>query len=146
MYILLMILINSVILFMTRLYSIKLYTKNYLKSNDYISNVIKNSSHNLINNTKNNYYYNSKENIFKKNEHNTLDGLDMRENITDNITDNISLFNISVLLYKKTLLDILNNDGININNKLSHIEEYNKIFNENKCYNIYEGLMKDWDF
>jgi len=142
-----MIFINSVILFITKLYStklysIKLYTKNYLKNDDYISHIInihknKNSNNNLINN----YYYNVKEHIFNKN--NTIDGFDMRKNITDNI----SIYNISVFFYKKTLLDILNNYGVNINNKINNIEEYNKIFNENKCYNIYGGgLMKDWNF
>ena len=137
--------INTVILFMTRLCSTKLYTRNYLKSDDYISHIInknKNSTYNLMNSTKNNYYYDEKKRIFKKIENNTSSGFDMRENITDNI----SIYNISVFLYKKSLLDILNNDGVNINNKLSYIEEHNKIFNENKYYNIYAGgLMKDWD-
>ena len=134
-----MILINSVILFIIKLYSTKLYTKNYLKSDDYISYIInknKNSSYNLMN-------YTTKKYIFKKNKNNTIDGFDMRKNITDNIP----IYNISVFFYKKTLLDILNSNGINSNNKLSHIEEYNKIFNENKCYDIYAGgLMKDWNF
>lgn len=141
-----MILINSVILFITKLYSTKLYTKNYLKSDDYISYIInknKNSTYNLMNYTTNNYYYDTKKHFLKKNENNTIDGFDMRENITDNI----SLYNISIFFYKKSLLDILNNDGVNINNKLTNIEEYNKIFNENRYYNIYGGgLMKDWNF
>jgi hypothetical protein len=141
-----MILINSVMLFITRLYSKKLYTHNYLKSDDYISNVInknKNSTYNLMNNiTNNNYYYDEKKHIFKKNENTTFGGFDMR----DNITDNISIYNISVYLYKKNLLDILINENININNKLSFIEEHDKIFNESKYYNIYAGgLMKDWN-
>jgi hypothetical protein len=135
---------------MTRLCSTKLYTRNYLKSDDYISHIInrnKNSTYNLMNNTNNtsntNYYYDENERIFKKNKNKSFHGFDMRENITDNI----SLYNISVFFYKKGLLDLLNNDNVCINKKISHIDEYNKLFGEDKCYNIYAGgLMKDWDF
>jgi len=209
-----MILINTVILFITKLYTTKIYNKNYLKSDDYTSYIInKNSTYNLMNNTSKNYYgikkyifkkntiegfymknitynltdnrtnnYGAKKYIFKKNKNNIIEKFDMRKNITynlmnnttnnycakkyifkkdknniinefdgfdmrKNISDNISTYNISVFFYKKTLLDILNNNNININSKLSHIEKYNIIFNEKKCYNIYAGgLMKDWNF
>ena len=53
-----MFLINNVILFITKLYSTKLYTKYYLKNDDYISYIInknRNSTYNLMNNTINNY-------------------------------------------------------------------------------------------
>ena len=145
-----MIFINSVIMFLTKIYSDNSFTKLYLKNDDYISRIINknnNSTRQLFNNmdsSNKNYYYDTKEHIFKKNMNNSIDGFDMRENIT---TNNISIYNISVFFYKKNLLDLLNNENININNKLSYIEEYNKIFSENKFYNLHAGgLMKDWDF
>ena len=93
------------------------------------------------------------------------------DNITDNITENtmnlskssrvdkelfsgerrsyenILIYNISENLYKKKLLDILKNNYVSTNKKLYYIDESNKLFNDNKCYNMYAGgLMKDWDY
>jgi hypothetical protein len=77
------------------------------------------------------------------NKNNSYEGFDMRENNNDNIP----IYNISIFFYKKNLLDVLNNDNINIHKKLNYIDKYDKIFNENKHYNLYDGgLMKDWDF
>jgi hypothetical protein len=140
-----MILINSVILFFSKIYETRLSTKKFLNNDDHVAYIINKNNKsidNLFNNTS--YYYDNEKNTFKNRNNNLLDGYDIRENIIDN---NISIYNISVFLYKKNILDLLIKNDVSIYRKLNYIEEYNKLFNENKYFNIYAcNLMDDWEF
>ena len=142
-----MILINSVIFFFSKIYCRNSCTNTFLKNNDYTSYFISknyNSTIQLFNNSlssNEDYYYDTQEHICKKNINSTINGYDTR----NNFNNEISIYDISLLLYKKKLLDILCDNETSVYYKMIYIEKHNKIYNENKCNNLYAGgLMNDW--
>lgn len=80
----------------------------------------------------------------KKNTENIYSGYDCRYKLRDDLD---ILNKIHIQYEKKYILDFISNKEINIHNKLTIIENYEKNTNEKKILNIKNGgLYNDWDF
>lgn len=81
--------------------------------------------------------YLSKNNKYNNINNNSYIGCDTRI-----IQPEITLYNISMLFYKKKLFDILNDNNIGINNKIIYINNYNLMFNTKS---MFDDLINEWN-